>query len=173
NRGRGATRGAGRPRRCPGRRAGAPGGGEGAPLRGAAMTARERGRVLAAAALTLLLAWLVLYPILLVGVDAAHGDAIAAFARRPGEWQALWASVLDVRVLLPLYASRAGEARCVDARGGAGPRRRPVGHAAAGDAAVAAALAGGGRAPGVHDCPRLLQCAVCIRRRVPGDDDPD
>ncbi|PYO65810.1 MAG: hypothetical protein DMD71_09755 [Gemmatimonadetes bacterium] len=57
------------------------------------MTARERGRVLAAAALTLLLAWLVLYPILLVGVDAAHGDAIAAFARRPGEWQALWASV--------------------------------------------------------------------------------
>ena len=57
------------------------------------MTARERGRTLAAAALTLLLAWLVLYPILLVGVDAARGDAIGAFARRPGEWQALWASV--------------------------------------------------------------------------------
>ena len=57
------------------------------------MTARERGRVLVAAALTLLLAWLVLYPILLVGVDAARGDAIGAFARRPGEWQALWASV--------------------------------------------------------------------------------
>ena len=57
------------------------------------MTARERGRALAAAALTLLLAWLVLYPILLVGVDAARGDAIGAFARRPGEWQALWASV--------------------------------------------------------------------------------
>ena len=57
------------------------------------MTARERGRVLAAAALTLLLAWLVLYPILLVGVDAARGDAIGEFARRPGEWQALWASL--------------------------------------------------------------------------------
>jgi len=57
------------------------------------VTARERGRVLVAAALTLLLAWLVLYPILLVGVDAARGDAIGAFARRPGEWQALWASV--------------------------------------------------------------------------------
>jgi len=57
------------------------------------VTARERGRALAAAALTLLLAWLVLYPILLVGVDAARGDAIGAFARRPGEWQALWASV--------------------------------------------------------------------------------
>ena len=57
------------------------------------MTARVRGRVLAAAALTLLLAWLVLYPILLVGLDAARGDAIGAFARRPGEWQALWASV--------------------------------------------------------------------------------
>ena len=57
------------------------------------MTAPERGRVLAAAALTLLLAWLVLYPILLVGVDATRGDAIATFVRRPGEWQALWASV--------------------------------------------------------------------------------
>src|SRR6266540_430920 len=43
--------------------------------------------------MTVLLAWLVLYPILLVAIDAAHGDAIAAFARRSGEWRALWASV--------------------------------------------------------------------------------
>ena len=57
------------------------------------MTGRGRGKLLAAAGMTVLLAWLVLYPILLVAIDAAHGDAIAAFARRPGEWRALWASV--------------------------------------------------------------------------------
>ncbi len=44
-------------------------------------------------ALTLLLAWLVLYPILIAVGEAAHGDAIRAFASRPGEWRALWASV--------------------------------------------------------------------------------
>jgi iron(III) transport system permease protein len=55
--------------------------------------AGNRWRGPAAAALTLLLAWLVLYPILLVAVDAAHGDAIAAFAHSQGEWGALWASV--------------------------------------------------------------------------------
>jgi iron(III) transport system permease protein len=48
---------------------------------------------LARAALTLLLAWLVLYPILIVLVDAGHGDALARFVARPGEWSALWASV--------------------------------------------------------------------------------
>jgi iron(III) transport system permease protein len=42
---------------------------------------------------TLLLAWLVLYPILIVVVDAARGDAVATFVARPGEWGALWASV--------------------------------------------------------------------------------
>jgi hypothetical protein len=42
---------------------------------------------------TLLLAWLVLYPILLVVVDAAHGEALRAFAARGGEWRALWASL--------------------------------------------------------------------------------
>jgi len=47
----------------------------------------------ARAALTLLLAWLVLYPILIAVGEAAHGDAIRAFASRPGEWRALWASV--------------------------------------------------------------------------------
>ncbi len=47
----------------------------------------------ARAALTLLLAWLVLYPILIVVADAARGDAIATFVSRPDEWGALWASV--------------------------------------------------------------------------------
>jgi iron(III) transport system permease protein len=49
--------------------------------------------VVARAALTLLLAWLVLYPILIVLVDAGQGDALARFVARPGEWRALWASV--------------------------------------------------------------------------------
>jgi iron(III) transport system permease protein len=44
-------------------------------------------------ALTVLLAWLVLYPILIVVVDAARPEALAAFASRPGEWRALWASI--------------------------------------------------------------------------------
>ena len=43
--------------------------------------------------LTLLLAWLVLYPILIVAGQAADRAAIAAFVQRPMEWQALWASV--------------------------------------------------------------------------------
>src|SRR6266542_2074429 len=43
--------------------------------------------------MTVLLAWLVLYPILLVAIDAAEGDARAAFVSRPGEWRVLWASV--------------------------------------------------------------------------------
>src|SRR2546425_138397 len=49
----------------------------------------------AAAALTLLLAWLVLYPILVVVADAAAGgsDAVTRFVTRPGEWGALGASL--------------------------------------------------------------------------------
>ena len=47
----------------------------------------------ARAAFTVLLAWLVLYPILIVLTEAAHADAFAAFASRPGEWAALWASI--------------------------------------------------------------------------------
>jgi iron(III) transport system permease protein len=43
--------------------------------------------------LALLLAWLVLVPILLVAGEAASGTALAEFARRPGEWAALWASL--------------------------------------------------------------------------------
>lgn len=42
--------------------------------------------------LTILLAWLVMYPILIVSLDAAHADAIRSFAGRASEWSALWAS---------------------------------------------------------------------------------
>jgi iron(III) transport system permease protein len=52
-----------------------------------------RGTDVAAVTLTLLLAWLVVYPILVVGADAADGAALRAFFTRPGEWAALWASV--------------------------------------------------------------------------------
>jgi len=52
-----------------------------------------RGGWFARAALTLLLAWLALYPILIVVVDAGRGGALATFVSRPGEWGALWASV--------------------------------------------------------------------------------
>ena len=53
----------------------------------------RRRSTLSAVLLTLLLAWLVLYPILIVVADAAHGEALRAFAARGGEWRALWASV--------------------------------------------------------------------------------
>ncbi len=43
--------------------------------------------------LTALLAWLVLYPIAVLALGALHGEAWRAFAARPGEWRALWASV--------------------------------------------------------------------------------
>jgi iron(III) transport system permease protein len=42
---------------------------------------------------TLLLAWLVAYPILIVAGEAADRAAITAFLGRAGEWRALWASV--------------------------------------------------------------------------------
>jgi len=52
------------------------------------------GRALAPrVALTLLLAWLALYPMLVVVAEAAKSDAVGAFVSRPGEWGALWASV--------------------------------------------------------------------------------
>ena len=54
---------------------------------------RIRTTELGALALTLFLAWLVLYSILVVGADAADGTALKAFFSRPGEWAALWASV--------------------------------------------------------------------------------
>jgi iron(III) transport system permease protein len=52
-----------------------------------------RRRLIAPLALTLLLAWLVLYPILIAVVAAARPDALAAFASRASEWRALWASL--------------------------------------------------------------------------------
>lgn len=48
---------------------------------------------LAAAGLVLLLAWLVVYPILIVALDAADGTALHAFFTRHNEWAALWASI--------------------------------------------------------------------------------
>jgi iron(III) transport system permease protein len=54
---------------------------------------RSRRSELAAAALTLLLAWLVIYPIVIVATDAAHPSALRDFFTRPGEWAALWASI--------------------------------------------------------------------------------
>jgi len=54
---------------------------------------RIRGRTVAAVAVTLLLAWLVLYPIIIVGTDAADAGAWHDFLTRRGEWAALWASI--------------------------------------------------------------------------------
>ena len=48
---------------------------------------------LARPAFTLLLAWLVLYPVAIVVADSVRGDAVATFVSRPGEWGALWASL--------------------------------------------------------------------------------
>jgi len=69
------------------------------------VTQRRRRSDIAAAALTLLLAWLVIYPILVVGVDAAHPTALTAFFTRPGEWAALWASVWISLVSVVLAAA--------------------------------------------------------------------
>jgi iron(III) transport system permease protein len=60
------------------------------------MTPSGRGRRVSEGlglAVVLLLAWLVLVPILLVAREAADGAALAEFARRSGEWAALWASL--------------------------------------------------------------------------------
>jgi len=54
---------------------------------------RLRRSEIAALALTLLLGWLVIYPILVVAGDAAHPSALRDFFTRPGERAALWASV--------------------------------------------------------------------------------
>ena len=43
--------------------------------------------------MTLFLAWLVLYPIAVVGAEAANATAWHDFLTRPGEWAALWASL--------------------------------------------------------------------------------
>ena len=54
---------------------------------------RARWTLAVAIAVTLLLAWLVLYPIAVVGAEAADGTAWHDFVTRPGEWAALWASL--------------------------------------------------------------------------------
>jgi iron(III) transport system permease protein len=55
------------------------------------LTAAQR-RGLGELALTLLLAWLVVYPIVIVALDALAPGALRSFAQRPAEWGALWAS---------------------------------------------------------------------------------
>ena len=66
---------------------------------------RRRGVELAGLGLTLLLVWLVLYPILVVATDAADTTALHAFFSRPGEWAALWASVWISLVSVALAAA--------------------------------------------------------------------
>ena len=53
----------------------------------------RRGTSVAAVVVTLLLAWLVLYPIIVVSAEAANGPAWRDFLARRGEWAALWASI--------------------------------------------------------------------------------
>src|SRR5439155_156967 len=72
--------------------------------RGARVNSGNR-RGLPGALLTLLLAWLVLYPILVVVAEAARGDAIAVFLSRGGEWHALWASLWISLASVALAAS--------------------------------------------------------------------
>ena len=57
------------------------------------MRRRLRTTELAALGLAMLLAWLVIYPILVVAGDAADATALRGFFTRPGEWAALWASI--------------------------------------------------------------------------------
>ena len=66
---------------------------------------RMRRSDLAAAVLTLLLAWVVIYPILIVAIAAANRTAVGAFLTRPGEWAALWASVWISLVSVVLAAA--------------------------------------------------------------------
>src|SRR2546425_608192 len=90
---RGALRGARRARGGASGRSRLRRGDTGADVRRGAPVSAGNRRGLPGALLTLLLAWLVLYPILVVVAEAARGDAIAAFLSRGGEWHALWASL--------------------------------------------------------------------------------
>src|SRR5437667_303537 len=90
---RGALRGGRRARRGARGRSRLPRGDTGADVRRGARVNSGNRRGLPGALLTLLLAWLVLYPILVVVAEAARGDAIAVFLSRGGEWHALWASL--------------------------------------------------------------------------------
>jgi iron(III) transport system permease protein len=66
---------------------------------------RLRRSELAALVLTLGLAWVVIYPILIVTADAADTIALRAFFTRAGEWAALWASVWISLVSVVLAAA--------------------------------------------------------------------
>ena len=82
--------------------------------------------------------------------------------------------LLDVRLLLPVHAGRAGPARRVDARGRRLARRGPLGApSGASRCRCSRPSLGGRRAAHLHDGARLVQRAVRVRRRVPRDDDAD
>jgi iron(III) transport system permease protein len=66
---------------------------------------RARWSAAVAVAVTLLLAWLVLYPIAVVGAEAANGTAWHDFLTRSGEWAALWASLWISLVSVALAAA--------------------------------------------------------------------
>src|SRR5213078_646030 len=65
----------------------------------------RRSAQILGAGLALLLAWLVLFPILVVAREAAEGTALRAFFGRGGEWAALWASVWISFVSVALAAA--------------------------------------------------------------------
>ena len=69
------------------------------------MIRRLKASDFAAAAIALLLAWLVIYPILIVASEAADWAAIRAFLTRPVEWAALWASIWISLVSVVLAAA--------------------------------------------------------------------
>jgi iron(III) transport system permease protein len=66
---------------------------------------RPQTTALVAAGFVLLLAWLVVYPILVVVTDAADTTALRAFFTRPGEWAVLWASIWISLVSVVLAAA--------------------------------------------------------------------
>src|SRR5690348_8547174 len=71
------------------------------------MTGRRWKLDLSRAALTLLLAWLVVFPMLVVLGDAADRQAITAFLHRPTEWGALWATIW-IAVVSVVFAAAIG-----------------------------------------------------------------
>src|SRR5574341_386255 len=85
-----AVRSASGTRRRPG---GGPGPRRGGPDPGVPGDARVKRSEAAGALVTLLLVWMVIYPIAIVAREAAAGGAFAEFVSRPSEWRALWASL--------------------------------------------------------------------------------
>jgi iron(III) transport system permease protein len=66
---------------------------------------RVRGKTIAAIVVTLLLAWVVLYPIVIVAAGAGNAAAWHDFFTRRGEWDALWASIWISLVSVVLAAA--------------------------------------------------------------------